>query len=73
MTYTCTTVISQEGKWFVARCIELGVISQGKTIQQAEANLKEAVELYLEDQPRHRRLLSSRRAPLVTTLQIRHG
>ena len=32
----------------MARCIELGVVSQGKTIEEAQANLKEAVELYLE-------------------------
>jgi predicted RNase H-like HicB family nuclease len=32
----------------VALCIELGVVSQGKTIEEAQANLKEAVELYIE-------------------------
>jgi len=32
----------------VARCLELGVVSQGKTSEEATANLKEAVELYLE-------------------------
>jgi len=32
----------------VAHCVELGVVSQGKTIEEAKANLKEAVELYLE-------------------------
>ena len=73
MKYTCTTAITQEGKWFVARCIELGIVSQGKTIELAEKNLKEAVELYLEDSPRQRRLLTSRRAPLITTLEIKHG
>lgn len=44
-----TAVITREEKWYVARCLELGVVSQGKTIDQAQANLKEAVELYLED------------------------
>jgi len=29
-------------------CPELGVASQGETIEEAEANLREAVELYLE-------------------------
>ena len=43
-----TAVITHEEKWFVAHCIELGVVSQGKTIEEAQANLKEAVELYLE-------------------------
>lgn len=51
MTYKFTTIIIQEGKWYVARCLELGVVSQGKTIEDTQKNLKEAVELYLEDQP----------------------
>ena len=72
MTYRFTTVISQEGKWYVARCVELGVVSQGKTIKQAQENLKEAVELYLEDQPRAKRYLS-KEAPLVTTLELKHA
>ncbi len=51
-----TGVVTREEKWFVAHCVELGVVSQGKTIEQAQVNLKEAVELYLEsfgtdDQP----------------------
>lgn len=43
-----TAVISKEDKWYVAHCVELGVVSQGKTIEEAQTNLKEAVELYLE-------------------------
>ncbi len=49
--YTFTTSIQKEGKWYVAYCVELGVASQGKTIAEAKKNLKEAVELYLEDTP----------------------
>ncbi|RJR47509.1 MAG: type II toxin-antitoxin system HicB family antitoxin [Deltaproteobacteria bacterium] len=41
-------VITKEEQWYVARCLELGVVSQGKTSEEATANLKEAVELYLE-------------------------
>ena len=41
-------VITREGKWYVARCIELGVVSQGPSIEEAQANLKEAVDLYIE-------------------------
>jgi len=36
MTYRFTTTITKEGKWYVARCIELGVVSQGKTIEEAK-------------------------------------
>lgn len=43
-----TAVVTKEEKWYVAHCVELGVVSQGKTIEETQANLKEAVELYLE-------------------------
>lgn len=48
MSTRLTAVITREEKWYVAHCVELGVVSQGKTIEEAQANLKEAVELYLE-------------------------
>lgn len=48
MPHRFTAVIRKEEKWYVAQCIELGVVSQGKTIEKAGANLKEAVEVYLE-------------------------
>ena len=40
--------ITQEGKFFVARCPELGVTSQGESIADAQKNIKEAIELYIE-------------------------
>jgi len=43
--------ISQEGDWYVARCLEVEVASQGETIEDALANLREALELYFEDEP----------------------
>lgn len=33
---------------YSALCVELGVASQGETIEEARENLKEAVDLYLE-------------------------
>ena len=48
MSKKFTAVITKEEKWYVAHCLELGVVSQGKTIEESQANLKEAVELYLE-------------------------
>jgi len=41
-------VITREGRWYVAHCIELGVVSQGASIEEAQANLKEAVDLYID-------------------------
>jgi len=48
MTIKFTAVINKEENWYVAHCLELGVVSQGKTIEEAKTNLQEAVELYLE-------------------------
>ena len=43
-----TGIVTREGTWFVAHCLELGVVSQGKTIEEARGNLDEAVDLYIE-------------------------
>lgn len=72
MTYKFTTIIQQDGKWFVARCIELGVVSQGKNVEQAQKNLKEAVELYLENNPKPKKELFSQ-PPLVTTFELNYA
>ena len=36
--------------WYVAKCVDNSVASQGKTIEEALGNLKEALELYYEDE-----------------------
>ena len=43
-----TAVIEREGDTYVALCPELDVASQGDTIEEARANLQEAVELFFE-------------------------
>lgn len=40
--------IKFDGKWFVARCLDLPVTSQGSTLEEAKSNLTEAIEIYLE-------------------------
>lgn len=72
MSYKFTIVILQEDKLYVARCVELGVVSQGSTIEEAQANLKEAIELYLEDNPAADSYLSGK-APIITTLEVTHA
>jgi len=49
MSYKFTIIIQKEEKWYVAKCAENNVASQGKTMEEAVDNLKEAVELYYED------------------------
>ncbi len=48
---TLTAMVQKEEDMYVAKCPEVGTVSQGKTIEEAVANLKEATELYLEEFP----------------------
>jgi len=41
-------VYTREEDWIVARCIEIDVVSQGKSMKSAERNIKEAIKLYLD-------------------------
>ena len=42
-------VVTQEGDWFIAQCLEVDVASQGETEDEALQNLREALGLYFED------------------------
>ena len=44
-------LLSYEDPWYITKDISTGVVSQGETLEEAKANLKEALELYLEDMP----------------------
>ena len=48
MTKKLTAIIEREGDGFVALCPELDIASQGDTIEEARANLQEALELFFE-------------------------
>ena len=48
---TFTAVLHKEDALYVAECPEVGTVSQGTTIEEAVANLREATELYLEEFP----------------------
>ncbi len=43
-----TAIIEREGDGYVALCPELDIASQGDSIQEARANLQEALELFFE-------------------------
>lgn len=45
---TVHAVFQNDGQWFIARCLDLPVTTQGKTLEAAKKNLREAIELYLE-------------------------
>jgi predicted RNase H-like HicB family nuclease len=58
--------IQRDGHFYVARCMEVEVASQGDTVEAALANLREALELYFEDAEPP----SAAEPPLVTTVEI---
>jgi len=60
-----TAVLRKEEDIYVAECPEVGTVSQGYTVEEAVANLKEATELYLEEF-----LLPKVTRPLITTFEV---
>ena len=61
-----TAAITHEAELFVARCLEVDVTSQGSSMDDALANLKEALGLYFEDENEPFDLVQ----PTVTTFQL---
>lgn len=62
---TFTAIIQKEEDLYVAKCPEVGTVSQGKTVEEALANLREATELYLEEFP-----LEEKPRPILTTFEV---
>lgn len=62
---TFTAVVHKEEDMYVAECPEIGTASQGKSIDEAFSNLKEATELYLEEFP-----IKEKRKTWMTTFEV---
>ncbi|MBC7249151.1 MAG: type II toxin-antitoxin system HicB family antitoxin [Anaerolineae bacterium] len=60
-----TAILYREEDIYVAECPEVGTVSQGYTVEEAIANLREATELYLEEFP-----LPEVTRPLMTTFEV---
>lgn len=61
-----TAAITKEDEWYVTRCLEVEVTSQGKTMDEALANLREALELYFEDNT----IIEPFTSPIIAPLDI---
>lgn len=61
-----TAALTHEGGWYVARCLDVDVTTQGHSVEDALANLREALELYFEDvEP-----LEDLEPPIIATVRI---
>ncbi len=61
-----TAAVIHEDPWYVARCLEIEVASQGTTVEEALENLKEALELYFEDEE----LPQGLEPPIISTIEL---
>ncbi|OQX22011.1 MAG: toxin-antitoxin system, antitoxin component, HicB family protein [Candidatus Altiarchaeales archaeon A3] len=61
-----------DGEYYCARCLNIDVFTQGKTIDEVVNNLKEAVSLHLEDEnlPETSILTMMELGPLKPNVQI---
>ena len=67
MSYRSNVYILKEDDWYVANSVETGVASQGKTIEESLANLKEALELYFEN---NKEAINKYEPSFVTSLEV---
>ena len=61
-----TAAITHEGAWYVARCLQVEVASQGETVERVLSSLREALELYFEDEP----LPADLQAPIIAPIGV---
>ena len=57
------SIVWKEGKFFVAQCLNVDISSFGDSKKQALVNLKEALELYFEDNKRPK--ITSIKSPMI--------
>jgi len=60
-----TALIIKDEDMYVARCPEVGTVSQGDTVEEALANLREATLLYLEEFP-----IKNFKHPILKTFEV---
>lgn len=71
MKFKFSAIITKGNTAYVASCPELGVVSQGNNEETALENLKEAIELYLEDEDVRNNLTKNPvKKAKITTLSI---
>ena len=66
-------MIYRENGGYVALCPELDVASQGDTVEDASANLREAVELFIESADPSEVAIRMREELYVTALEVSAG
>lgn len=64
--FTFSAMVKKVNEQYVSTCLELEISSQGKTIEEAVSNLKEAVELHIEKES----IALPIKRPFLTTFKV---
>lgn len=71
MEYRLSAVVSRDGDFFVARGVEIELASQGRSVEDALQNLKEAFELWLKHaEPDELDAFKNQGSPIVTQVAV---
>jgi predicted RNase H-like HicB family nuclease len=71
---TVHAVVTRDRDWYTAECLEVAVVTQGRTLDELVANLKEAVSLHLEgEEPAHIGVVPGPRISLTYEMKGRTG
>jgi predicted RNase H-like HicB family nuclease len=68
-----TAIIEREDDGYISLCPELDIASQGDTIEEARANLIEALTLFFEEAPREEVERRMRSEVLITQIEVPVG
>jgi len=71
MEYRLSAIVEKGEKFFVARGVEVEIASQGKTVEEAIANLKEAFELWLKHaESGELKVFKKQELPMITQVAV---
>lgn len=68
-----TAIIEREGNQYVALCPDLDIASQGNTVEEANKNLREALELFFETASKTEIEERLHREVFITRLEVAVG
>ena len=66
LQHTIKAFIRKGERYYVVECLEIPVVTQGKTLDEAVANLKEAAALHLEGEDLEQLGLTSNPSLIIT-------
>lgn len=67
-----TSVVWKEGSHYISQCLDVDVSTFGKTKKEALAMLRDALELYFEDEPLPKKTERVKN-PIIASVSLQHA